>query len=996
MTIRTDNPQGSIWHRWDPHIHAPGTVLNNHYRGENAWDAYLSAIEQSNPAICALGITDYLSIDLYERARSEWLNGRLPNVGLLFPNIEMRFGIATARNSPINFHFLVCPDDPNHVDEVRRFLLGLTFTYNGTDYRCERTDLIRLGRAFDRTTADESTALRLGTIQFKVNHDQLRRLLEANTWAQNNVLIAVAGGSGDGTSGVQEDSSFAALRQGLERSAHIIFSSQPKQREFWLGKGRLSADELTAIYRGRKPCLHGSDAHDHVTVGVPAQSRYCWIKGDLTFESLKQACLEPESRVFIGADPPRQAMPSQVMTNITINGAPWLASPQMPLNPGLVAIIGARGSGKTALADLIAAGGFALSNQINDRSFIQRASKLLGDVKATLHWEDGRVTENEIQHIGLEQLLDEPNVQYLSQQFVDQLCSSEGLTDSLTEEVERVVFQAHSPEARMGTTSFSELLHLKTTALRAARAQEEAIIVSASEDMIVEQNKRDSLQDLRSLRATRATGIESDKRDRQSLIGKGQTERGQQLERVSNALNKVRGQVDAWTRCHQSLLDLQGEVQSMRQTGAANFLQKWQDKYREAGLEPNQWQAFLLRFGEDADSILEDRIRNALAQIGAWRGPRPGEVIPAADAPHQAEPLIPLGANLDQQSATILTAEAARLRGLIGIDVENARKYDRLSDKISKEEVALAKLDRDILSAEQAQERIGTLMKGRQDAYRNVFESIVREEQALSGLYFPLQQILQSESGALGRLGFSIRRVVDVKIWTEAGERQFDLRTGPFRGKGTLLLAVDATGLKSAWETGSANDVAIAMTRFRQEYGQKLMEHCPVERRNRAERLEWVNSLAKWLYGTDHIAVSYGVQYEGVDIEQLSPGTRGIVLLLLYLSIDAEDDRPLLIDQPEENLDPKSIFDELVERFKSAKRRRQIVIVTHNANLVVNADADQVIVATAGSHRPGQLPLISYDSGGLENPHIRRKVCEILEGGEVAFKERARRLRVSI
>jgi energy-coupling factor transporter ATP-binding protein EcfA2 len=138
----------------------------------------------------------------------------------------------------------------------------------------------------------------------------------------------------------------------------------------------------------------------------------------------------------------------------------------------------------------------------------------------------------------------------------------------------------------------------------------------------------------------------------------------------------------------------------------------------------------------------------------------------------------------------------------------------------------------------------------------------------------------------------------------------------------------------------------------------------------------------------------YGVQYEGVDIEQLSPGTRGIVLLLLYLAIDRDDDRPLLIDQPEENLDPKSIFDELVERFRRAKLRRQIIIVTHNSNLIVNTDADQVIVATCGPHRPGHLPEISYESGGLENPHIRKHVCEILEGGEEAFRERARRLRV--
>jgi energy-coupling factor transporter ATP-binding protein EcfA2 len=120
------------------------------------------------------------------------------------------------------------------------------------------------------------------------------------------------------------------------------------------------------------------------------------------------------------------------------------------------------------------------------------------------------------------------------------------------------------------------------------------------------------------------------------------------------------------------------------------------------------------------------------------------------------------------------------------------------------------------------------------------------------------------------------------------------------------------------------------------------------------------------------------------------------VLLLLYLAVDRDDDRPLIIDQPEENLDPKSIFDELVDRFRRAKLRRQIIIVTHNANLIVNTDADQVIVASCGAHRPGELPEISYNSGGLENSEIRRRVCEILEGGERAFRERARRLRVRL
>ena len=71
-------------------------------------------------------------------------------------------------------------------------------------------------------------------------------------------------------------------------------------------------------------------------------------------------------------------------------------------------------------------------------------------------------------------------------------------------------------------------------------------------------------------------------------------------------------------------------------------------------------------------------------------------------------------------------------------------------------------------------------------------------------------------------------------------------------------------------------------------------------------------------------------------------------------------------------------------------------MVTHNANLVINTDADQVIIAEAGPHRHRALPPISYKSGGLENAEIRKAVCDILEGGEGAFQERARRLRVRL
>jgi ABC-type multidrug transport system ATPase subunit len=162
---------------------------------------------------------------------------------------------------------------------------------------------------------------------------------------------------------------------------------------------------------------------------------------------------------------------------------------------------------------------------------------------------------------------------------------------------------------------------------------------------------------------------------------------------------------------------------------------------------------------------------------------------------------------------------------------------------------------------------------------------------------------------------------------------------------------------------------------------------------NAQERREWPQQIATWLYDISHIEVQYSIVYDGTPIERLSPGSRGIVLLLLYLAVDIHDRRPLFIDQPEENLDPQSVFDELVPHFRAARQRRQVIVVTHNANLVVNTDADQVVIASSQRRVEGGLPIISYESGSLENPKIRAAVCRLLEGGQRAFLERERRYR---
>ncbi|KVC57130.1 hypothetical protein WI72_14690 [Burkholderia ubonensis] len=437
--FEVESARGSVWHRWDPHIHTPGTALNDQYIGETAWNTFFDKIEAADPPIRALGITDYFSIERYLQVREHQSRGRLPGVGLILPNVELRLSIETSKASAINLHLLFDPAPQDHVEQIRRFLLELEFTYRGYNYRCQSSDLIRLGRAYRPELSDDKAALSEGANQFKVNFDQLREAWKKNDWVQRHALVAVAGGEKDGTSGLRDESgSFAAQRKEIEGFAHIIFSASPKQVDFWLGRGAATVEKLESEWNGCKPCLHGSDAHDASRVGQPDQNRRCWIKGDLTFETLRQACIEPGGRVYIGAEPPLGALHSHTIGALSVSNAAWLSRDSIQLNPGLVAVIGARGSGKTALADLIAAGGLGLSRHLSDKSFIRRAAEHLEHCEATLHWESGEKTGNHLTQTDMEDLLGHPHVQYLSQQFVDQLCSAEGLDDTLVQEIEQV------------------------------------------------------------------------------------------------------------------------------------------------------------------------------------------------------------------------------------------------------------------------------------------------------------------------------------------------------------------------------------------------------------------------------------------------------------------------------------------------------------------------------------------------------------------------------
>jgi hypothetical protein len=985
---RTKNPTGSLWHRWDPHIHVPGTAQNDQY-GAATLDDFCRAVTACDPPIRALGITDYLSIDIYEELLKKKEAGKLPKVDLLFPNVEARLDIGTAKGKGVNIHLLFCPDDANHLSEIRRFLSRLTFRHKVDDYSCTKSDLIRLGRAVDPTATDDSKALSVGINQFKVSITKLEDELKANTWAQENLLIGVAASSNDGTAGVTStDSQFEAIRTNIESASDLIFSGNPRDAQFWIGKGVRSAEEVVKKYRTLKPCIHGCDAHSADKVGKPDDDRYCWIKGDVTFETLKQTCIEPEERAFVGKAPPRGGLVGQTITSLSVTNANWMVPNELPLNPGLVAIIGARGSGKTALADFLAVGSYSMSAHVNERSFIRRARGFLNQSKVTVKWESQEETSGSLASFESDEDWEDGRVQYLSQQFVDDLCSSEGVTDRLLGEIKRVIFVSHPEAEREGADDFDSLYAVRCSGILEQRKRHEAELDRLTEQFLQQWKLKQSIPDLTKKIGDLEKAIEQDLKDKGRLVSKDQESRVQRHEEIQQVLVSRKAAWETEQKKVRALKALQGDLTQFRTRTAVAFVDDLKVQRSESGLSASDWQSIVPKIGSDADDLIARKLEAATKQSAAIYG----TLVPPQSDEKLLEPMIDEKAALKELTVCKLQAESDRLAKLIGVDQQNAKRFVALTQKIQAGQKQLEGFKSQLLVARKADEEIKRITGGRREVYRQVFDTFVELQSELSRLYAPLKSSLASEEGALGKLKFVVRRVVDLDRWVDLGEDLLDLRKdGPFKGRGSLKLAAQKK-LLPAWESADPAAADKAVDAFIEEHRKEIGVHRP----DSMEFKEWSARIWQWLLATDHIKVTYGLQYGDVDIERLSPGTRGIVLLLLYLAIDKDDVRPLIIDQPEENLDPQSVYDELVQRFRDARQRRQIIIVTHNANLVVNTDADQVIVATAGEHGPGQLPEIRYEAGGLESEYVRRKVCEILEGGEEAFRARARRLRVKL
>jgi hypothetical protein len=268
-----------------------------------------------------------------------------------------------------------------------------------------------------------------------------------------------------------------------------------------------------------------------------------------------------------------------------------------------------------------------------------------------------------------------------------------------------------------------------------------------------------------------------------------------------------------------------------------------------------------------------------------------------------------------------------------------------------------------------------------------------KQEQAevLRSLYGPVQAFIDSHRLAKDKLKLEFRaELIDQGFASQLLQHIAQNRKGSFMG--TDEGRVKALSLVEAvdWADTTAIDVFLEAVDRALHEDQREKDTQPVQLSDQLAKDYSSDSVFNFLYGLDFIEPRYILRWEGKDLSMLSPGERGTLLLVFYLLVD-KGDLPLIIDQPEGNLDNHTVAKVLVDCIREARKRRQVFIVTHNPNLAVVCDADQVVHAAMDKENGNA---ITYTTGSLENPQMSQYITDVLEGTRWAFGVRGAKYEV--
>jgi predicted ATPase len=997
------------------HVHTPDSVYHEYgANDEDVWQKFILDLEHLPPEFKVVGINDYILVDGYRRLlreRSE--NHRLQNIDLLLPVIELRldkFCGTRGHFNKVNYHVIFSESIPPDTIQSQfinalsnRYVLAPEYVgqheWRATPTRESLTDL---GERLIASSPAEKRGqfgppLKEGFNNLTLRLEDISDALD-KPYFKEKYLTAV--GKTEWGDMAWNDNSIAEKKHVIN-SADLVFTASASPQHWANARQKLIGENVN------DRLLDCSDAHSFSDSTQKDRIGNCftWVKSDTTFDGLKHAIKEFDARIFVGDEPQKlksvRSNKTKYIRAVGLHKRPksnpaeiWFDD-DIPLSTDLIAVIGRKGSGKSAFTDTVGLLGNSRQEAqfgfLNSKRFREPRDNKSEDYSATLVWEDGPPETK-----GLDEKVDRlavERVKYIPQDFLEDICNPAegGQETDFDRELKSVIFSHVLDSDRLGQDSLDALISYKSqekekelVLMREQLSNINRQIVEMEGKITreyrlrVENEIKAKENELKSHDTTKPAPVEipqaSPEQDVQAMGTRGNVEAAKKRQIDLKAeIRAVEGEQKEQSR----LLAIADRVL----VRIDNFTRQYADFVKQ--LTPD-----LQSLGMSVDQVVHYNLNR-----GVVNDRRKSIVDARDDASRLLDPANPDGPfhKLSQAEETI--------KSLQGKLDEPSKRYEAYTVELGAWTAKTQEIIGDAESpgtieyykslleqVKQVPHLLADLRAQRIEKVKEIYRSKSGVAELYAELYKPVKDLIEKHELAKERLQLDFQVCIVEAGFTDRFLNKINQGArGSFNGKDEGRQVVNGIREKHNFkaETG-----ALAFL-------EELMDHLAHDKRlggqgkevkvgDQLVRGETPQGLYDFIFGLDYLTPRYTLRMGDKELNQLSPGEKGSLLLIFFLLVD-KSDVPLVVDQPEENLDNETVFHLLVPCIKEAKQRRQIIIVTHNPNLAVVCDAEQIIHAFESRKGPRR---IIYTSGSIENPEINRKILDVLEGTRPAFENR--------
>lgn len=967
MNINKVN-RGSEWRKWDLHVHTPLSI-EQEYGGNTPenWERFISDLERLPSEIKVIGINDYIFIDGYKKVLDEKQKGRLSNIELILPVIELRIDkfANVSKDEPlkrVNFHVIFSNElTPEIIQE--QFLNSLSCEYllnsdlhdksiwNGTITIKSITDLGQ--KIIDSSNGKiNGSPLKIGFNSLNIPYNKLLKKLE-NSYLKNKFLTAVGKTEWDT---MRWDGSIADKKDVINR-ANFVFSASPTVELAVKAKESLKNQSVN------HKLLHCSDAHTFINNLQNTKEKelghcFTWIKADPTFEGLKQIIYEPEERVRIQDEKPDFKEDKEIIDKVKfISPNNKFSNEEIYFNPNLNVIIGGKSSGKSILLYSIAKTLLAdtkdkllFKNNEEERYSLKSIDSDFNFEITTKAGISQKISDREDGHNSLI-----PNIKYIPQNELVKLAEPElsGKAESLNKLVRNLICedtdskqkyddfiknvkQYDKEREELINSYFETLDNIQNLETELKKSNKEVLQtnIKTNSEKVEELNKKAGLSD-------------------EQIQQYKNFQEQQQNQKRRDLLNSDLSQTNAFFQeLNKELSNLQERKNTfLRSIHKNEFRSYYQDKLKFIDDSIVQLQGLISEIGiiinsEGKRIFNTDNIfKEELKQINNEKSNIEEEL------------------KLYQQNEEI-KKQIRTLEESIEIDGKLLAEIDSLNKKIEEKRQSIEEIKTDLFD----------LYEKSYCEYRNIVEQ------------------LKNRTIELEKDGLQIRGVTQFNFPKFRREIiSFTHGTYNDNDKYCILDENRSRIFETNYDELISNISKMFNEIMNSEYRIKTIS-----------KKEAVKKLLN-----DYFYDYWEITYKNDKLGEMSTGKASFVILMLIIGL-SKSKSPILIDQPEDNLDNRSVSENIISYLRNKKIERQIILVTHNANIVVNADAENVIVANQKGQNDKETSSIykfDYINGAIENTFakietetdllksmgIKEHIADIVEGGKEAFKNRERK-----